>query len=323
LGAGAGVIKMAAENVAAFQKKWAEQVAPLFARAERGTFTGQGGVPIAYAVFRNPDSHRSLTIIQGYSESMAKYQELISDFYRAGYSVYIYDHRGMGFSGREVTNPQVVYVSDYRDYIEDARYFLKQIVPAGEPRFLFAHSMGALVAAGLLASEPGIVDAAVLNGPMFAINTGNYPAAFARAIVKANVSAGKGKEYAPGYANNDFEAAKFSAQVTTHSEMRFEQQRRIYRQYPITAMGGPSNNWVKVSMEAGDEVSAIAPSITTRLLLLQAQDDRLVMPAAEVDFCKQAPHCELWTVPGAYHETWREIDSIRTPVVERITRFLR
>src|SRR5437868_1750116 len=74
-----------------------------------GTFTGVDNVSIAYKIVRHPQSVASVVILSGYTESYLLYDELIQDFYRQNYSVYIMDNRGMGLSGRLLSNPQIVH----------------------------------------------------------------------------------------------------------------------------------------------------------------------------------------------------------------------
>ena len=64
----------------------------------------------------------AIVISNGRTESMAGYPELIWDLHQQGYSVYILDHRGQGFSTRLLPDPQKSYVEKFEDYVDDLRH---------------------------------------------------------------------------------------------------------------------------------------------------------------------------------------------------------
>ncbi len=71
---------------------------------EPGEFTSRhpsadAAVKIKYRIFERADEKAAIVISSGRTECMFKYEETIYDLYEEGYSVYIHDHRGQGFSG--------------------------------------------------------------------------------------------------------------------------------------------------------------------------------------------------------------------------------
>ena len=98
--------------------------------------------------------------------------------YEEGYSIYFLELRGHGLSYRPVTNPSMVDIGDFDEYVEDLKSFLDTIVIPDQtenselpdytalPLFLYAHSMGGCIATLFLEKYPDIFQAAVLSSPM-------------------------------------------------------------------------------------------------------------------------------------------------------------
>ena len=59
------------------------------------------------------------------------------------------------------------------------------------------------------------------------------------------------------------------------------------------------------------------------LLLLQAENDKIVNKEPQNEFCKNAsPHCQEFQIDGAYHELFVEKDSIRAKTFTAILDFI-
>ena len=78
-----------------------EAIALKEAQLTRGAFTGADGVKIHYRLYQHrAETRGGIVISSGRTEGLALYQETVRDLVRSGYSVYIHDHRGQGFSQR-------------------------------------------------------------------------------------------------------------------------------------------------------------------------------------------------------------------------------
>src|SRR5512143_4109976 len=102
---------------------WSDLEAATAKRAPmtRGFFAGAGGVKIHYRLYRHrAETRGGVVIVAGRTEGLVMYQELIRDLVANGYSVYIADHRGQGFSQRLLTADTTIgYVDDFERYVED------------------------------------------------------------------------------------------------------------------------------------------------------------------------------------------------------------
>lgn len=290
------------------------------AAAEESSFTGAQGITIAYQIRKVPDAKAAVMMLTGYTESYFYYDEMIQDLNNKKYDVYIMDNRGMGLSGRQVTNPQVVHVEKFKHYVDDAQKFYKTVVKPGangKPIMLFAHSTGGLMGVGLLARCQDCFKAATLNAPLLQVNTGNIPWIIAYGTVNTAVLLGYGKDYAVGMKDTtDVANYKFEQNVTTHSVERFERQKEQMLAHPEIVQGGGSNQWIKESLDETDRVTQYAKDVKTPVLLFQAGEDVFVEKGGQDNFCSIAKSCKKVFFEHSRHEIMRETDDIRNPMMD-------
>lgn len=310
-----------------FEEKYYANALPHFEEGKTGTFLGTGRLPLFYHVFQVAGSSKAIAIVPGYTENAEKYAELIYDFNQAGYSVYILDHRGMGRSARETSNPQVVHVEDFNHYVFDQQRFFQLVVSRGpeKDRFVFAHSAGGLIAAKLLAAEPGLVKAAVLNAPLFKLNTGKFDPFLANTLATSLDWIGRGKSYAPGFSDFDPKSAKITPKSSCRDPLRFAAYMKVLIEKPGLRMGGPSIRWVREVLSETDPnlIRKLAKAVKTPVLIFQAGSDSLVLPEGQQAFCASAPNCTLRRYPSARHEIWREPDVVRDDAIGRTIDFFK
>lgn len=76
----------------------------------------------AAATFRG-----AVVISHGFTEFAAKYAEMVWYFLLAGYSVCVFEHRGHGYSARDVDNSSLVWIDDWRRYVADLAKFAETV----------------------------------------------------------------------------------------------------------------------------------------------------------------------------------------------------
>ncbi len=307
------------------------QIQPFFQNhSQSGSFAGVNGDRIHYYILRHDDSRKGAVVIfPGRTEPALKYIEVAIDLYNQKYEVYILDHRGQGESEGRVepypqSNYQVGYVNRFEDYITDAKTFVDSIVkPSGSvKRYLLAHSMGGAVAAIYSHLYPSDFNAIAMTAPMMEIDTGSTPATAAWNLITYEISVGNGKKYASG--QKDF---NFNLQFTdadndvTQSEPRFNVKMALYNSRKEIVLGGVSNKWLFEGFNAGQKIKVFSSDISSRILLLQAGNDKIVKPAGQDDFCAKANGCQMEYFPDSFHEILMERDSIRNLALTKIVRF--
>ncbi|MCC4263469.1 alpha/beta fold hydrolase [Oceanimonas baumannii] len=286
--------------------------------AQEGHFTGHQDTLLPWAALTSPEHKRTLVVVNGRTESYLKYQELARDLFAGGYNVYLYDHRGQGLAPRLTGNPIMGHVDDFNDYVQDLELFIQQVVlPAGpQPLYLLSHSMGGTISALWLEQTSVRVKAAVLSSPMMGIYLGPLPRWLADGLVNVLSTGchwlGHKTCYAPG--QGGYEEIPFTENDLTHSQVRYQLFRELYRERPELQLGGVSLQWLAQSLTAGDSAIASADRITTPVLVLQAGKDVVVDNDAQNRFCQALAHCAGGAplkIDNAAHELFIEQDSYR------------
>jgi lysophospholipase len=129
-----------------------------------GSFTGAGGVEIAWQAWMGAEPARAVVVIaHGLCEHGGRYGNVVDAIGPRGYAVVAPDHRGHGRSGgeRALIDDADAAVADLGTAVDLARS-----EHPGVPAFVLGHGMGGALAIVLARSHP--VDALVLSAPMLA-----------------------------------------------------------------------------------------------------------------------------------------------------------
>ena len=242
-------------------------------------------VPGAVARF-----HGTVVISHGFTEFARKYSELIWYFLLEGYSVCVLEHRGHGLSARDIADPSLVWIDDWRRYVADMAKFSQTVAKPyadGQPLFIFGHSMGGGIAAALLEQYPSLFDRAVLSCPMIAPATGAIPNWLAGISSRIMCALGLSRSRVPGYAEFTPEIDVDDYPRTSEHRIRwFHQQRCEDVRYHTFA---PTFAWVREALKLSRWVQkpSMCDRIETPMLLFQAQYDEWVLNSAENRFAQQ------------------------------------
>ena len=285
-----------------------------------GYFTGVNDVKIYYKYFLQDSLEKGAIVISdGRTEAAVKYKEVIFDLFNNGYSVYIHDHRGQGFSGRMVADADMGYVDEFRYYVDDMKYFYDNFVAPHNHKniFLLAHSMGGAIGVTFLEDYPGYFNAAAFSSPMLGFG-------FANCFV-VGLLTGDDPKYARGHTNYDDGLESFNENTLTGSEVRYNRMNRVFEEFPGARLGGATYQWANKSCKQFNVIFDNLSNIKTPLILFSAGDEEIVFAPAHNDFIDElnssGKETKAYLVDGAKHELLIEKDEIRIAVLTTILDF--
>ncbi len=254
-------------------------------------------------------------LLNGQTEFIEKYEEVIGELNARGFTVATFDWRGQGGSARQLSDPLKSWAKDFAQFDDDLQSFLEQIVrPLGDaPPLALAHSMGAHILLRTLHDRPDAFRAAVLTAPMLAVSTRGYPGWLARVVTALYSSFGQGGEFAWGMAERDPYLITFDTQLVTSDRARFALAQDFLKNHPDLRLAGPTWGWLEAAYRSMAKVNApgFAEAIPMPVLVCGAGKDRIVLTEAERAFAARLPRGEYLEFADSEHEILMENDSIR------------
>ncbi len=301
--------------------EYQKEISDFFEIGSGGFFKGEKGIRIYYKYFLQnimDNEKGAIVISNGRRENVLKYKEVIFDLYNNGYSVYIVDHRGQGFSERiNISDKQMGHIDDFDFYVSDLKKYYNEFVKINHHKkiFLLAHSMGAAIGTRYIEKFTNDFDVAAFSSPMFGLK---FPACELIGLLT-----GDKPKYLFGEKNYDNEEKSFSTNNLTHSKIRYEAMMNMYENNPSTKIGGPSYQWVYQSCKTFKKIFKNLKNIEIPIILVQAGEDKVVTANAQKKFVfelkKLGKDVQGFIIDGAYHEILIEKDEYRIPM---LTHFL-
>jgi lysophospholipase len=288
------------------------------AGAEAEWVRGAGGAKIRAAIFRPEGRPRGSVVLSGgRAEFIEKYYEIIQEFTARGLVVLAHDWRGQGLSSRDLADRLKGHAAGYKSYLADYQAVLgafEDRLP--RPWIAVGHSMGGCLTLLALAHGERRFAAAMLSAPMLGIRTGKVPRYKARLAAGLQSLLGRAARYVNGQPGDPF-GTDFEANILTHDRARFLRSCGLVAAEPQLAIGGPTWGWLDFALRATAYLARPERlrSITIPVVILQAEDDRLVDNAAQGAAARHLPQGKLIRVPGAYHEILMETDPMLKTVM--------
>lgn len=308
-----------------FREIMKKRVLP-FLREKRknGYFRSYDGTPIYYEYYKNPRDRASIVISHGFCEFTGKYDEVVYYLYRQGYSVFLFDYRGHGKSGRHLKNLSKVYISSYREYVGDLKEYTKQIVKRESISgkiVLFAHSMGGAVGALTIERYPDLYNCAVFASPMLEISFGELSNNMIRILALIATGLRWKKRYAYGQKPfsgvPDFEA---SGAVSKARYLYVFEKRLRNNRYQTS---GATYGWSLATIKAIRKLQKDAQYIKIPILLFQAEKDNIVKPNGQIEFARKAHNVRLISIKASKHEIYNGNYIMRSEFYRNIFKFLK
>ncbi len=254
-------------------------------------------------------------LLNGQTEFIEKYFEVIDELRSRGFAVATMDWRGQGGSDRLLADHRKSFVGDFSEYDEDLDTLLNWIVrpmlKAGEKPVALAHSMGAHNLLRHLARDPQAFQACVLNAPMIAISLRGQPASLVRMVTAFEMWRKNAGGWVWGMEARDPHQVTFATQMVTSDLQRFERTQMLLREHPDLRLAGATWGWLAAAMRSMAWLRTRAEKITTPMLVVGAGADRICLTPAAKAFASRAPNAQYLEIAEAGHEILMERDRFR------------
>lgn len=257
-------------------------------------------------------------LLNGQTEFIEKYFEVIDELRGRGFAVATMDWRGQGGSSRPLPDPRKGYVRDFCEYDRDLECLMQEIVTplsarTGGALIGLAHSMGGHNLLRALHQRPGVFSACVFSAPMIGISTRGEPRWLVPLASTVMNALGRSRDFVWGMDKRDPANMPFSEQLVTSDPARFARTQALLRADPALMLAGATWGWLKAAYRSLDEISApyYAPAISTPVLICGAGKDRICITAAAETFARHMPSARYLEIANSEHEILMERDCIR------------
>jgi lysophospholipase len=299
---------------------------PIPGQARPGTVATPDRLKLRFATWR-PTVRKlagAVLLIQGRSEFIEKYFEVVASFRRRGFHVVTFDLRGQGGSDRMLDDSGKGHVDDFQDYVVDIDTMVREVMAElPRPHFAVAHSMGA--AALLLSLDRGVAqfDRVVLMSPLVGLSTLKLPGVASAAAAALDFIA-LGTRYVPGGGPTPLSIRPFPDNKLTTDPVRYARIASILSAAPQLGIGDPTVRWTQAMFQAFERFAGrdFGRRIVTPSLMVIAGADPLCSPAAAEALALRLRGCQPVVIPGAKHELLFERDAIRDQVFAAIDAFI-
>ena len=307
-----------------FQEKMDTVVADFLRESViEGFFAAEDGAEIHYYYAVHPQEKASIVISHGFCEFFAKYHELSYYLYQMGYSIFFLEHRGHGYSKREVPEIDMVYIKSYDRYVEDLKCFVDQVVTKKSQTkkyILYAHSMGGAVGALFLEKYPDFFTKAVLSSPLMQMYFQGIPDIAVKALLVWSVIVHWNTRYVPK--QHGYDGIYAFAESSTLSESRYAyafHQREVIPEYRTY---GGCYSWTRATIAATKKLQRNAKRVQIPVLLFQAGRDSMVMPKGQEIFVERSGNTRMVRYEDSKHEIFNATSKIREAYYQEIYTFL-
>jgi lysophospholipase len=256
-------------------------------------------------------------LLNGQTEFIEKYFEVIDELRVRGFAVATLDWRGQGGSARLLgDDSRKSFIGDFSDYEEDLDTLMNWVVTpmlaAGEKPWALAHSMGAHNLLRYILKKPHTFGPCVLSAPMIAISFRGQREFVVRAVTAVQMWRRRAADWVWGMEKRDPHAMTFVTQMVTSDPQRFARTQMLLQEQPDLRLAGATWGWLAAALRSMDWLKGPGrpESITTPMLVVGAGQDRICVTPQAKAFAGRMPQADYREIADAGHEILME----RTPI---------
>lgn len=242
---------------------------------------GPGGTEFLLRTWPNENPSATLLLVHGLYEHSGRWDHVGTFFQERGYDVHTYDMRDHGQTG----GPPIDFASA-DVLVDDLSWRLDAIRTPGRPLMVYAHSVGALVAALHATTDRPQPDASVWSAPALGSSTSKVVVGLIRGLGKV----------APKTTVSDKPKGEMLSKDPSVGEAYFAD--------PLVRFKGTARTGVTL-LEAMDRVKEHRYDITTPVFAVHGTDDGLIPPQVSAPLA-QVPSVQRKLYPGYRHEMHNE-----------------
>ena len=261
------------------------------------------------------DSLGTVVICTGRAEFIEKYFETVGELLERHLTVVVFDWRGQGLSGRELSNRRKGHLDDFSLYERDLDALAAQVLGPFCPRpwFALAHSMGGAILIAQSRAGRSPFARIVTTAPMIDLHGLRLPR-LARLLAEALDAAGLGAAFIPGGNARATMSRAFDGNVLTSDPQRFKRFAELMAADPLAVIGDPTIGWINAAFRLmADFADGEYPRlVVTPMLVFSGGDDRVVDSRAVERFAQRLKAGRVIAIPNARHEILMERDSVRS-----------
>lgn len=281
--------------------------------------TADDGTRFRVARFGSSSAPRgTVVILNGRTEFIEKYFEVIRDLLNRGYAIASLDWRGQGMSDRPLDNRHKGHVEDFDHYVSDLRQAITAFVePHCPPPYrALCHSMGGNIGLRYLGEFPETFESALFSAPMWGIGKSARTPLWMRMVGAISHRVGLGAAYIPGGKDYNDTDRSFDDNLLTHDATRFGRFVAQIDAEPQLELGAPTFAWARQAVRSMDLIHApgFVEAIQIPIRICSAGADALVSVEAQRLVADRLENGEQIVVSGSRHELLMEIDDYRDQV---------
>lgn len=289
--------------------------APL--NASVGSIKTSDGIKLRHVGWLS-ESERSkgtVVLLQGRSEYVEKYFEVVTELRERGFSVVTFDWRGQGLSQRLLDNSEHGHVESFWDYVTDLETVFSEVVLPDfpPPYYAIAHSTGGAVL--LLAAKrfQTRLSRVILSSPIVDFKYFMLPMRLSFLLLPILKYIGLGEKSVSGEVKLAYKNLPFEKNVLTSDADRYERFRRVLETQPALGLGPPTIGWLHAARQTFSSFKTAEFGVDIRLpmLIVAAGADQVVSNPECERLVARIPIAAYTEVSGAKHEILMERDPIR------------